>query len=178
MTHDLWCSIFSVDFLLQSSLRISPPLPFLPLSGVSRDPLKMGVGSRLDQDQAALATVTSSPAGASKRWPGASAWPSWDLLDSPEDPFSIEREARLHRQAAGKSDGGSQQASVSGDGPPGRAPWGRSAEREFAADQAFPCAQASPLGSTCGRRTGQAGRAARGWSCPALSGACACSSCE
>ncbi|KAK2539134.1 Cpeb1 [Columba livia] len=85
---------------LISSLRISPPLPFLPLSGVSRDPLKMGVGSRLDQDQAALAAVTSSPASVSKRWPGASAWPSWDLLDSPEDPFSIEREARLHRQAA------------------------------------------------------------------------------
>ncbi|NXY38273.1 CPEB1 protein, partial [Pomatorhinus ruficollis] len=85
---------------LISSLRISPPLPFLPLSGVSRDPLKMGVGSQLDQDQAALAAVTSSPASASKRWPGASAWPSWDLLDSPEDPFSIEREARLHRQAA------------------------------------------------------------------------------
>lgn len=99
-------------FLLQSSLRISPPLPFLPLSGVSRDPLKMGVGSQLDQDQAALAAVTPSPASASKRWPGASAWPSWDLLDSPEDPFSIEREARLHRQAAGKADGGSQQASV------------------------------------------------------------------
>ncbi|XP_063202769.1 cytoplasmic polyadenylation element-binding protein 1 isoform X5 [Chroicocephalus ridibundus] len=85
---------------LISSLRISPPLPFLPLSGASRDSLKMGVGSRLDQDQAALAAVTSSSAGASKRWPGASAWPSWDLLDSPEDPFSIEREARLHRQAA------------------------------------------------------------------------------
>ncbi|XP_015728227.1 cytoplasmic polyadenylation element-binding protein 1 isoform X6 [Coturnix japonica] len=85
---------------LISSLRISPPLPFLPLSGVSRDPLKMGVGSRMEQDQAALATVTSPPASASKRWPGASAWPSWDLLDTPEDPFSIEREARLHRQAA------------------------------------------------------------------------------
>ncbi|XP_061855606.1 cytoplasmic polyadenylation element-binding protein 1 [Colius striatus] len=85
---------------LISSLRISPPLPFLPLGGVSRDHLKMGAGSQLDQDQAALAAVTSSPAGASKRWPGASAWPSWDLLDSPEDPFRIEREARLHRQAA------------------------------------------------------------------------------
>lgn len=93
---------FNVAFLLQSNLRISPPLPFLPLSGVSRDPLKMGVGSQLDQDQAALAAVTSSPARASKRWPGASAWSSWDLLDSPEDPFSIEREARLHRQAAGE----------------------------------------------------------------------------
>ncbi|XP_078541110.1 cytoplasmic polyadenylation element-binding protein 1 isoform X4 [Lissotriton helveticus] len=84
---------------LISSLRISPPLPFLPL-GSSRDPLKMGVGSRLDHEQAALSAVTGSPVGVSKRWPGASIWPSWDLMDSPEDPFSIEREARLHRQAA------------------------------------------------------------------------------
>ncbi|KAE8617416.1 hypothetical protein XENTR_v10009066 [Xenopus tropicalis] len=86
---------------LISSLRISPPLPFLPLGGgVSRDPLKLGVGSRLDQDHAALAAATASPLGISKRWPGTSVWPSWDLLDSAEDPFSIEREARLHRQAA------------------------------------------------------------------------------
>lgn len=40
--------------------------------------------------------------GMSKRWPGTSVWPSWDLLESADDPFSIEREARLHRQAAGK----------------------------------------------------------------------------
>ncbi|XP_074089176.1 cytoplasmic polyadenylation element-binding protein 1 isoform X4 [Macrotis lagotis] len=85
---------------LISSLRISPPLPFLPLGAGPRDPLKMGVGSWLDQDQAALAAVTPSPTNASKRWPGASVWPSWDMLDAPEDPFSIEREARLHRQAA------------------------------------------------------------------------------
>lgn len=88
---------------LQSSLRISPPLPFLPLGGgVSRDSLKFGIGSRLDPDHAALAAATASPMGMSKRWPGASVWPSWDLSESAEDPFSIEREARLHRQAAGK----------------------------------------------------------------------------
>ncbi|XP_073852686.1 cytoplasmic polyadenylation element-binding protein 1 isoform X7 [Macaca fascicularis] len=87
---------------LISSLRISPPLPFLSLTGGGpRDPLKMGVGSRMDQEQAALAAVTPSPTSASKRWPGASVWPSWDLLEAPKDPFSIEREARLHRQAAG-----------------------------------------------------------------------------
>ncbi|MEE6514514.1 hypothetical protein FKM82_022717 [Ascaphus truei] len=86
---------------LISSLRISPPLPFLPLGGgVSRDPMKLGIGSRLDPDHAALAAMTGSPMGMSKRWPGASVWPSWDLLDTAEDPFSIEREARLHRQAA------------------------------------------------------------------------------
>ncbi|KAB1257230.1 Cytoplasmic polyadenylation element-binding protein 1 [Camelus dromedarius] len=88
---------------LISSLRISPPLPFLSLTGGGpRDPLKMGVGSRMDQEQAALAAVTPSPTSASKRWPGASVWPSWDLLEAPKDPFSIEREARLHRQAAGE----------------------------------------------------------------------------
>ncbi|XP_049470183.1 cytoplasmic polyadenylation element-binding protein 1 isoform X2 [Panthera uncia] len=86
---------------LISSLRISPPLPFLSLTGGgARDPLKMGVGSRMDQEQAALAAVSPSPTSASKRWPGASVWPSWDLLEAPKDPFSIEREARLHRQAA------------------------------------------------------------------------------
>ncbi|XP_075713964.1 cytoplasmic polyadenylation element-binding protein 1 isoform X3 [Rhinoderma darwinii] len=86
---------------LISSLRISPPLPFLPLgSGVSRDPLKLGIGSRLDPDHVALAAATASPMGMSKRWPGTSVWPSWDLLESADDPFSIEREARLHRQAA------------------------------------------------------------------------------
>ncbi|XP_022272673.1 cytoplasmic polyadenylation element-binding protein 1 isoform X1 [Vulpes vulpes] len=86
---------------LISSLRISPPLPFLSLTGGGpRDPLKMGVGSRMDQEQAALAAVSPSPTSASKRWPGASVWPSWDLLEAPKDPFSIEREARLYRQAA------------------------------------------------------------------------------
>lgn len=29
-------------------------------------------------------------------------WPSWELLEAPKDPFNIEREARLHRQAAGE----------------------------------------------------------------------------
>ncbi|XP_070619050.1 cytoplasmic polyadenylation element-binding protein 1 isoform X3 [Erythrolamprus reginae] len=85
---------------LISSLRISPPLPFLPLGGIARDPLS-AVGPRLDQEQAALAAVTSSsPATLSKQWPGATAWPSWNITDSAEDPFSIEREARLHKQAA------------------------------------------------------------------------------
>ncbi|XP_053128725.1 cytoplasmic polyadenylation element-binding protein 1 isoform X2 [Hemicordylus capensis] len=84
---------------LISSLRISPPLPYLPISGITRDSLN-GAGSHLDQDQATLAAVTSTPASMPKQWPGASAWPSWSLPDSPEDPFSIEREARLHKQAA------------------------------------------------------------------------------
>ncbi|KAF7241604.1 Cytoplasmic polyadenylation element-binding protein 1-A, partial [Varanus komodoensis] len=84
---------------LISSLRISPPLPFLPIGSITRDSLN-GAGSHLDQDQATLAAVTSTPTSMPKQWPGASAWPSWNLPDSPEDPFSIEREARLHKQAA------------------------------------------------------------------------------
>uniref|UniRef100_H9GU44 RRM domain-containing protein n=1 Tax=Anolis carolinensis TaxID=28377 RepID=H9GU44_ANOCA len=86
---------------LISSLRISPPLPFLPLGGLARDSLN-GAGSHLDQDQATLAAVTSTPTAIPKQWPGASTWPSWNLPDpsSPEDPFSIEREAKLHKQAA------------------------------------------------------------------------------
>ncbi|KAI1904378.1 hypothetical protein AGOR_G00005030 [Albula goreensis] len=86
---------------LLSSLRISPPLPFL-MSNMQKDAMKLGMGSRLDQESSPL---TPSPSAAStnvlsKRWPGASVWPSWDLLETPDDPFSIEREARLHRQAA------------------------------------------------------------------------------
>ncbi|XP_064168339.1 cytoplasmic polyadenylation element-binding protein 1a [Anguilla rostrata] len=86
---------------LLSSLRISPPLPFL-MSNMQKDTMKFGMGSRLDQESTSL---TPSPGATStnvlsKRWPGASVWPSWDLLETPDDPFSIEREARLHRQAA------------------------------------------------------------------------------
>ena len=78
---------------LISSLRISPPLPFLSLTGGGpRDPLNMGVGSRMDQEQAALASVTPSPTSASKWWPGASVWPSWDFLEAPKDPFRLEGE--------------------------------------------------------------------------------------
>ncbi|XP_034988009.2 cytoplasmic polyadenylation element-binding protein 1 isoform X1 [Zootoca vivipara] len=85
------------DFL--SNLRISPPMSFLPLGGIPRDSLS-GAGSHLDQDQATLASVTSTPASIPKQWSGASSWPSWVLPDSLDDPFSIEREARLHKQAA------------------------------------------------------------------------------
>uniref|UniRef100_A0A8D0EBU1 Cytoplasmic polyadenylation element binding protein 1 n=2 Tax=Salvator merianae TaxID=96440 RepID=A0A8D0EBU1_SALMN len=84
---------------LISSLRISPPLPFLPIGGMNRESLS-GAGSQLDQDQAALAAATSTPTSIPKQWPGTSTWPSWNLADSPDDPFSIEREARLHKQAA------------------------------------------------------------------------------
>ncbi|MGH0133032.1 UNVERIFIED_CONTAM: hypothetical protein FKN15_035398 [Acipenser sinensis] len=83
---------------LLSTLRISPPLPFL-MSNLQRDALKMGLGSHLDQDNSSLGAI-SSPSSLSKRWPGTSVWPNWDLLESQDDPFSIEREARLHRQAA------------------------------------------------------------------------------
>lgn len=89
--------------LLQSTLRISPPLPYLT-SNVQKDLLRLG--SRLDpQDTSSPLTPPSSASPSSlaisRRWRGGSSWPGADVLDQPEDAFSIEREARLHRQAAG-----------------------------------------------------------------------------
>ncbi|KAM6979504.1 cytoplasmic polyadenylation element-binding protein 1 [Aplochiton taeniatus] len=89
---------------LLTSLRISPPLPFL-MSSMQKDPLRLGLGSRLDQHDSSTSLTSPSSASPgssalSRRWPTASLWPGLDLLDQPDDPFSIEREARLHRQAA------------------------------------------------------------------------------
>ncbi|XP_059390374.1 cytoplasmic polyadenylation element-binding protein 1 isoform X3 [Carassius carassius] len=86
---------------LLSSLRISPSVPFL-MSSMQRDPLKLALGSRLDHSSSPLTPPPSatSSGGLSHRWPGASIWPNWDLMKTPESPFSIEREAWLHRQAA------------------------------------------------------------------------------
>ncbi|KAK1802221.1 hypothetical protein P4O66_021886, partial [Electrophorus voltai] len=85
---------------LLSSLRISPSMPFM--SSMQKDPLKLGLGSRMDHDSSPLTPPPSTSPGSSlsRRWPGASVWPNWDLLEAPDGPFSIEREARLHRQAA------------------------------------------------------------------------------
>ncbi|TSK19990.1 Cytoplasmic polyadenylation element-binding protein 1 [Bagarius yarrelli] len=85
---------------LLSSLRISPSVPFMP--SMPKDPLKLSLGARLDHDSSPLTPPSSASPGnsVSRRWPGASVWPNWDLLETPDGPFSIEREARLHRQAA------------------------------------------------------------------------------
>uniref|UniRef100_A0AAY4DNR0 RRM domain-containing protein n=1 Tax=Denticeps clupeoides TaxID=299321 RepID=A0AAY4DNR0_9TELE len=86
---------------LLSSLRISPPLPYL-VPGMHKDALKLSLSSRLDQDCSPLTPPSPAlPGGSlSKRWPQAVVWPNWDALDMSDGPFSIEREARLHRQAA------------------------------------------------------------------------------
>ncbi|XP_013857065.1 cytoplasmic polyadenylation element-binding protein 1 isoform X5 [Austrofundulus limnaeus] len=85
-----------------STLRISPPLPY-PSSNMQKDLLRLG--SRLDpQDSSSPLTPPSSASPASssisRRWRTGSSWPGSELLDQSDDAFSIEREARLHRQAA------------------------------------------------------------------------------
>ena len=88
----------------QSTLRISPPLPPYLMSSMQKERLS----SRLEhQDSCSPLTPPSStsPGSAlSRRWPTGSLWPGLDLLEQPDETFSIEREARLHRQAAGKLD--------------------------------------------------------------------------
>ncbi|XP_051919128.1 cytoplasmic polyadenylation element-binding protein 1-like isoform X2 [Hippocampus zosterae] len=84
-----------------SSLRISPPLPYA--SNIQKDLLRLG--SRLDpQDTSSPLTPPSSASPASsalsRRWRTGSPWPGVDMLDQSDEAFSIEREARLHRQAA------------------------------------------------------------------------------
>lgn len=88
---------------LQSTLRISPPLPYVT-SNMQKDLLRLG--SRLEpQDTSSPLTPppSASPSSStiSRRWRTGSPWPGSDVLDQSDDAFSIEREARLHRQAAG-----------------------------------------------------------------------------
>ncbi|XP_061565383.1 cytoplasmic polyadenylation element-binding protein 1-like isoform X5 [Cololabis saira] len=84
-----------------STLRISPPLPYMA-SSMQKDLLRLG--SRLDpQDTSSPLTPPSSASPVSsvpRRWRSGSLWPGSDMLDQTDDSFSIEREARLHRQAA------------------------------------------------------------------------------
>uniref|UniRef100_A0A3B5L5U2 RRM domain-containing protein n=1 Tax=Xiphophorus couchianus TaxID=32473 RepID=A0A3B5L5U2_9TELE len=85
-----------------SNLRISPPLPYVK-SNMQKDLLRLG--PRLDpQDMSSPLTPppSASPASStiSRRWRTGSPWPGSDMLDQSDDTFSIEREARLHRQAA------------------------------------------------------------------------------
>ncbi|XP_024151528.1 cytoplasmic polyadenylation element-binding protein 1 isoform X3 [Oryzias melastigma] len=83
-----------------STLRISPPLPYLA-SNVQKDLLHLG--SRLDPQKTST-PLTPPPSFAtstvSRRWRAGSPWPGSDVLDHSDEAFSIEREARLHRQAA------------------------------------------------------------------------------
>ncbi|KAJ7998318.1 hypothetical protein DPEC_G00221450 [Dallia pectoralis] len=95
------------------SLRISPPLPVMMPRVQQRDPNRLGtsIGSSgqnfpdpLNPDLSTAPGQGRCGVSLAKRWPQASVWPSWDLLEGQQRPFSIEREARLHRQAAAVND--------------------------------------------------------------------------
>nr|XP_020461446.1 cytoplasmic polyadenylation element-binding protein 1 isoform X3 [Monopterus albus] len=85
-----------------SNLRLSPPPPYLA-TNMQKDLLRLG--SCLDpQDSSTPLTPPSSASptssAISRRWRTSSPWPGANVLDQSEDAFSIEREARMHRQAA------------------------------------------------------------------------------
>ncbi|KAL0967897.1 hypothetical protein UPYG_G00259380 [Umbra pygmaea] len=101
---------------LLSSLRISPPVPFMMSSVQQRDPNRLGniVSSSRQNLQDSSHLLSPEPplppcqgrcgVPLAKCWPQTSAWPSWNLLEGYQKPFIIEREARLHRQAAAVND--------------------------------------------------------------------------
>ncbi|KAM8876715.1 cytoplasmic polyadenylation element-binding protein 1-like isoform 3-T3 [Synchiropus picturatus] len=99
---DTSCFSTSSDHIcdLLSTLQISPSLPYLT-SNKQRELVRLG--SRLEpQDPSVPLTPppSASPVSAlSRRWRTSSPWPGMDVLDQ-SNAFSIEREARLHRQAA------------------------------------------------------------------------------
>ncbi|XP_057185170.1 cytoplasmic polyadenylation element-binding protein 1a isoform X2 [Triplophysa rosa] len=80
------------------SLRVSSPqtsrLPRLQGEG-----LKLGVDARLEQNS--LPTPTTRAEGSvTGCWSTGSVWPGWDTLSLNKPAFCIEREAKLHKQAA------------------------------------------------------------------------------
>nr|AAI63653.1 ZOR-2 [Danio rerio]AAI63656.1 ZOR-2 [Danio rerio] len=85
-----------------ASLRVSPPLPLL-LSGLRVEDLKLGSDVGLDQNP--LNTFMNASSGRAEgsvfsRWSTGPVWPGWDTLGLNKPSFCIEREAKLHKQAA------------------------------------------------------------------------------
>ncbi|XP_051547818.1 cytoplasmic polyadenylation element-binding protein 1-like isoform X1 [Myxocyprinus asiaticus] len=77
------------------SFRVSPPLPLL-LPGLQVEGVKLGADARLT-----TITPTPQPEGSlAGCWSTGSTWPGWDALGLNKPSVCIEREAKLHKQAA------------------------------------------------------------------------------
>lgn len=92
------------DFLLcfrQVSLRVSSPQT-QRLPRLQREGLRSGADARLEQNCLPTLTPTARAEGSvAGCWSTGSVWPGWDTLGLNKPAFCIEREAKLHKQAAG-----------------------------------------------------------------------------
>uniref|UniRef100_A0A8C2AH24 Cytoplasmic polyadenylation element binding protein 1a n=1 Tax=Cyprinus carpio TaxID=7962 RepID=A0A8C2AH24_CYPCA len=84
------------------SLRVSPPLPLL-LPRLQAEGVKLDTDARLEQNP--LNTFTNAPSARAEGsevgcWSTGPVWPGWDTLGLNKPTFCIEREAKLHKQAA------------------------------------------------------------------------------
>ncbi|KAG7473310.1 hypothetical protein MATL_G00094390 [Megalops atlanticus] len=80
------------------SLRVSPPVPFM-MPNMPKDAMKLG--PRLEQDSMPFTPSPSVSFSSTllKSKPGGPL-PLGSLLETPDNSFSIERDAQLHKQAA------------------------------------------------------------------------------
>ncbi|XP_026058173.1 cytoplasmic polyadenylation element-binding protein 1-like isoform X2 [Carassius auratus] len=84
------------------SLRVSPPLPLL-LPRLQAEGVNLDTDARVEQNR--LNTFTSAPSARAEGsevgcWSTGPVWPGWDALGLNKPTFCIEREAKLHKQAA------------------------------------------------------------------------------
>ncbi|KTF90068.1 hypothetical protein cypCar_00036085, partial [Cyprinus carpio] len=91
------------------SLRVSPPLPLM-LPGLQVEGVKLDTDACLKQNplntftNASSAQVEGPPQAEGPVvgcWSTDPIWPGWDTLALNKPKFCIEREAQLHKQAAG-----------------------------------------------------------------------------
>uniref|UniRef100_A0A8C2BF36 Cytoplasmic polyadenylation element binding protein 1a n=1 Tax=Cyprinus carpio TaxID=7962 RepID=A0A8C2BF36_CYPCA len=88
------------------SLRVSPPLPLM-LPRLQVEGVKLDTDTCLKQNP--LNTFTNASSAQAEGpvvgcWSTGPVWPGWDTLGLNKPTFCIEREAKLHKQAAGTSE--------------------------------------------------------------------------
>ncbi|XP_077066269.1 cytoplasmic polyadenylation element-binding protein 1a isoform X2 [Siphateles boraxobius] len=95
-------SVFSSGSEHLASLRASTPSPLVPPE-LQAEGVKLDAVARLEQNP--LNTFTNAPSAQAEGsvfgcWSTGPIWPGWDTLSLNKPSFCIEREAKLHKQAA------------------------------------------------------------------------------